>query len=209
MDEILKAAILGVVEGLTEFLPVSSTGHLIIASDLLNFQALGGTFEIFIQIGAVLAVVWYYRAELLRQVRTVGSDPAVRHLWATLILASIPAGIFGFLLRGWVKETLFTPVVAAVALALLDTGSQLPPAHTALSAPRPTNATHCTLRDASSLSRVGTQAGVGRLALGDLPGKMHEHADVRRAEILPLRRHVLAVGNCVRSAGRSRRVASP
>lgn len=116
MDEILKAAILGIVEGLTEFLPVSSTGHLIIASDLLNFQALGGTFEIFIQIGAVLAVIWYYRAELLRQIRTVGSDPAVRHLWATLILASIPAGIIGFALRGWVKDNLFTPVVVAIAL---------------------------------------------------------------------------------------------
>lgn len=118
MDEILKAALLGVVEGLTEFLPVSSTGHLIVASDLLNFNALGGVFEIFIQIGAVFAVLWFYRADLLRQVRTVGSDPAVRHLWATLIIASIPAGLAGVLLRHWVKDTLFNPTVVAISLII-------------------------------------------------------------------------------------------
>lgn len=116
MEDILKAAILGIIEGLTEFLPISSTGHLIVASDILNFDALGGTFEIFIQIGAVLAVVWFYRDELLNQLRTVTSNPAVRHLWTAIVLASIPAAIAGFTLRTWIKDALFTPVVVAIAL---------------------------------------------------------------------------------------------
>lgn len=116
VEDLIKAVILGVVEGLTEFLPVSSTGHLIIASNALDFQALGGTFEIFIQIGAVLAVVWFYRVELIRQVRTVTTDPAVRNLWLTIVIAAVPAGVIGIGLRGWIKETLFTPVVVAIAL---------------------------------------------------------------------------------------------
>lgn len=116
MEDLIKAVILGIVEGLTEFLPVSSTGHLIIASNVLDFQALGGTFEIFIQIGAVLAVVWFYRAELIRQARTVTTDPAVRNLWLTIVIAAAPAGVIGIALRGWIKATLFTPVVVALAL---------------------------------------------------------------------------------------------
>ncbi|MFZ2879798.1 MAG: undecaprenyl-diphosphate phosphatase [Phototrophicaceae bacterium] len=116
MEDLIKAVILGIVEGLTEFLPVSSTGYLIIASNVLDFQALGGTFEIFIQIGAVLAVVWFYRAELIRQARTVTTDPAVRNLWLTIVIAAAPAGVIGIALRGWIKATLFTPVVVALAL---------------------------------------------------------------------------------------------
>ncbi len=116
VEDLIKAVILGIVEGLTEFLPVSSTGHLIIASNVLDFQALGGTFEIFIQIGAVLAVVWFYRAELIRQARTVTTDPAVRNLWLTIVIAAAPAGVIGIALRGWIKATLFTPVVVALAL---------------------------------------------------------------------------------------------
>ncbi|MBK9125245.1 MAG: undecaprenyl-diphosphate phosphatase [Chloroflexi bacterium] len=116
MEDLIKAVILGIVEGLTEFLPVSSTGHLIIASNVLDFNAIGGTFEIFIQIGAVLAVVWFYRAELIRQARTVTTNPAVRNLWLTIVIAAVPAGVIGIALRGWIKETLFTPVVVALAL---------------------------------------------------------------------------------------------
>ena len=81
MPEILKVVLLGVVEGFTEFLPISSTGHLIIASALLKFEnGLGGTFELFIQIGAVFAVLQYYRTDLLRHVRTVRHDPSIQHL---------------------------------------------------------------------------------------------------------------------------------
>ena len=63
-----RVIVLGIVEGITEFLPISSTGHLIVFADFLNFKgSMGGTFEIFIQLGAVLAVVWYYRRDLWQQ----------------------------------------------------------------------------------------------------------------------------------------------
>ena len=74
MSEWLKVIILGIVEGCTEFLPISSTGHLIVATALLNFQdAMNGTFEIVIQLGAVIAVILYYNRDILRQVRTIGT----------------------------------------------------------------------------------------------------------------------------------------
>jgi undecaprenyl-diphosphatase len=116
MEELLKAAILGLIEGITEFLPISSTGHLIVASDVLNFNALGGAFEIAIQLGAVLAVVWYFRAELLRQVRAVRTDPGVQRLWLAIVIAAIPAAVLGFAFRSQIKSVLFTPVVVGIAL---------------------------------------------------------------------------------------------
>jgi undecaprenyl-diphosphatase len=117
LGELIKSVILGIVEGITEFLPVSSTGHLIAASALLDFQSsIDGTFEIFIQLGAVLAVVLFYRAELITQVKTVTQDMGVQRLWLAVIVAVIPAAILGFLFRDFVKATLFTPVVVAVSL---------------------------------------------------------------------------------------------
>ena len=125
MDELIKVIILGIVEGITEFLPISSTGHLLIASQLLNAEVaerLGGTFEIFIQLGAVVAVIGYYRRDLWRQARTVTSDPDVRRLWLAIVIAAIPAGVAGLLLRDFLKEEVFTSdsrgLVIAVALIL-------------------------------------------------------------------------------------------
>ena len=125
MPEWLNVIILGIVEGITEFLPISSTGHLLVVSAFLESELadrLGGTFEIFIQIGAVLAVVWFYRADLLTQVRTVRTDQNVQRLWLGIVIASIPAGIFGFLLRDFIKEVLFpqdtAPFVVATTLIL-------------------------------------------------------------------------------------------
>jgi undecaprenyl-diphosphatase len=112
MEELIKVFILGVIEGITEFLPISSTGHLLVASSLLNSDVaarLGGTFEIFIQIGAVIAVVVYYRADLWRQVRTVRTDRRVQRFWLNIVIASIPAAVFGFLARDFIRETLFDP----------------------------------------------------------------------------------------------------
>lgn len=115
--ELIKTVILGIVEGITEFLPISSTGHLIAASALLDFQgSIDGTFEIFIQLGAVVAVVLYYRDELLKQVMSVRADKQIQHLWLAIVIAVIPAAVFGFLLRGFVKETLFSPTVVAISL---------------------------------------------------------------------------------------------
>jgi undecaprenyl-diphosphatase len=120
MNDIIKAAILGIVEGLTEFLPVSSTGHLIVAKDLLgfNFADDSGVFEIVIQLGAVFAVLWFYRGEIWQQVRTVTSDAAVRNFWTTIVIAAIPAIIIGLLMHDWVQVYLFTPVTVAIALIL-------------------------------------------------------------------------------------------
>jgi len=112
----LQAIILGIVEGVTEFLPISSTGHLIIASRVLGFQDTGGAFEIGIQFGAVLAVLWYYGKDLVAQAFMVTRDPGVQRFWLAILLAFIPAGIVGFLLADYVTRYLFSPVVVALSL---------------------------------------------------------------------------------------------
>ena len=115
MDEWLKTVALGAVEGVTEFLPISSTGHLLVASRLLSFsESLGGTFEVFIQFGAVLAVLAFYAADLLRQAQGVARDPRVRHFWLSVAIAFLPAAVLGLLLRDFIKGALFTsPAVIA------------------------------------------------------------------------------------------------
>jgi undecaprenyl-diphosphatase len=117
--DIIKVIILGIVEGITEFLPVSSTGHLIVATAILqpNFsEALAGTFEIFIQLGAILAIVAFYRADIWKQVKAVPSDRSVQHFWLAVVIACIPAGLVGILLREWIKTNLFSPVIVAISL---------------------------------------------------------------------------------------------
>lgn len=117
MIELLKVIILGIVEGITEFLPISSTGHLIVAVALLKPEiSLEGTFEIFIQLGAVVAVVVYYWRDLWRQVTTVHRDPSVQRLWLCLIIGAIPAGLVGLAVRSFVKANLFNPLTVAIAL---------------------------------------------------------------------------------------------
>lgn len=118
MDPLLfiKAVIMGVVEGLTEFLPISSTGHLILTASLLDFT--GETvkvFEIAIQTGAMLAVVWEYRLRLTRAVTGVGHDPLAQRFVRNVIIAFIPAVILGLLLGKWIKSHLFHPVPVAMA----------------------------------------------------------------------------------------------
>lgn len=117
MVEWVKVIVLGIVQGITEFLPISSTGHLIVTGAILNFEnSLGGTFEIFIQLGSVFAVIGFYRTELMHQVRTIRTDPDTQRLWLALLIAAVPAAIIGFMLRGWIKDVLFTPFVVALAL---------------------------------------------------------------------------------------------
>jgi undecaprenyl-diphosphatase len=115
LSDIINAAIMGIVEGITEFLPISSTGHLIVAGALLNFNALGGTFEIFIQLGAVLAVIVFYARELWGQALAIG-QPATQRLWLGILIAFIPAAVIGLLLGDFITEVLFSPVVVAIAL---------------------------------------------------------------------------------------------
>jgi len=118
VDEWLKTVFLGIVEGVTEFLPISSTGHLVVASDLVHFQeSLGGTFEVFIQFGAVLAVVGFYASDLLQQARELPTNPHTRHFWVAILIAFLPAAVAGLLLRDFIKNQLFTsPTVIAIAL---------------------------------------------------------------------------------------------
>lgn len=117
MDELLAMVILGVIEGITEFLPISSTGHLIVATDLMGMESVGGVTEIVIQLGAVLAVVWFYRADwggrLLRLLRGPDRDLG---WWVRLAVAAIPAAIIGFLLSDVITDVLFDPRVVAVAM---------------------------------------------------------------------------------------------
>jgi undecaprenyl-diphosphatase len=112
----LKAALLGIVEGLTEFLPISSTGHLILAGSLLDFT--GETvkvFEIAIQTGAMLAVIWEYRQRLAATVTGLTTEPAARRFALNVLVAFIPAAVLGLLLGKVVKEHLFHPVPVAMA----------------------------------------------------------------------------------------------
>jgi undecaprenyl-diphosphatase len=112
---LLKALILGIVEGLTEFLPVSSTGHLILAGDLLSFNnERGKLFEIVIQSGAILAVCWEYRARIASTLSGLTSEPRAQRLTLNLAIAFMPAAVIGLLLGSRIKESLFNaPTVAA------------------------------------------------------------------------------------------------
>ena len=116
---LLHALILGIVEGLTEFLPVSSTGHLILVGQLLNFNDdKGKVFEIAIQFAAILAVVWEYRARLGHALVSVTTEPASRRLATNLFVAFLPAAILGFLFIKQIKHYLFNPIVVASALII-------------------------------------------------------------------------------------------
>lgn len=115
---ILKAIVLGIVEGVTEFLPVSSTGHLIVAADLLDFHEMPpATFEIFIQLGAILAVVWDFRVPLAATVRNaiVANGPD-RALLGKVLLAFVPAAAIGLLAGDAIEAFLFNPTTVGVAL---------------------------------------------------------------------------------------------
>src|SRR3954467_4839524 len=118
-DLLFKAAIMGLVEGATEFIPVSSTGHLIVVGEWLHLvDERARTFEILIQLGAILAVMWLYRTRLLRTVQSAGGDPRSRRLILNLGIAFLPAAIVGFLAHDWIKEHLFDRAVVACALVV-------------------------------------------------------------------------------------------
>lgn len=113
---LLKALILGIVEGLTEFLPISSTGHLILTADLLGFNDdKGKIFEIVIQTGAMLAIVWEYRLRFSRVLTGMFSDATAQRFIARLLVAFMPAAIMGLLFGSYIKAMLFKPVPVAIA----------------------------------------------------------------------------------------------
>lgn len=119
MDILLltKAFLLGIVEGVTEFLPISSTGHLIIVGDLLNYNdAQSKVFKIVIQLAAILAVCWDFRARLMTAVSGLHRDRQQQHFALLILLGFLPAMVLGFLFYGIIKTYLFNPITVAGAL---------------------------------------------------------------------------------------------
>jgi undecaprenyl-diphosphatase len=132
-QSILDAVLLGIVEGLTEFIPVSSTGHLLLTSWLLGLEggdakAFWDTFNVLIQFGAILAVVAVYFGRLWRVLISLPSDPAARRFAASVIIAFLPAAVIGALAHDFIKQVLFDSptlicvvlILGGIALALLD-----------------------------------------------------------------------------------------
>ena len=116
---LVTALILGVIEGLTEFLPVSSTGHLIIFGDLLNYtDAQSKVFKIVIQLAAILAVCWDYRERIASVVGGLRTDPAAQRFTGHLIIAFLPAAVLGLLFYKIIKGYLFNPLTVATMLIL-------------------------------------------------------------------------------------------
>ena len=118
MDLLLlgKALILGIVEGLTEFLPISSTGHLILVGDLLGFNDdRGKAFEVIIQFGAILAVCWEFRSKLWSVASTITTSSASQRFVINVLIASVPAMSLALLFGKYIKQFLFSPVPVAMA----------------------------------------------------------------------------------------------
>lgn len=114
---LFKGLILGIVEGVTEFIPVSSTGHLILAGDLIGFDdEKAKAFEIFIQMGAILSVLWIYRERLLGIIREIPARKEARGFGINIMAAFLPAAIIGLIAHKTIKAYLFNPVTVAIAL---------------------------------------------------------------------------------------------
>lgn len=125
--DIIHAIILGVIEGLTEFLPISSTGHLIVAENLINYKDTAEIFTIVCQIGAIIAVIWYYRRDLLQKISGFFSgDKKSQKFIYKWVLATLPALIFGFLLKDYfdkyavVRTVAISFILGGVAIWLIE-----------------------------------------------------------------------------------------
>jgi len=121
MPALLKAAILGVVQGLTEFLPVSSTAHILLGSRLLGYDDPGGVFTTMIQLGSIFAVMWLYRAKILAVVTGLPTQPEARRFALMILLASVPILLAGALFSSFVKSVLYDSGVV-IALAFIVGG---------------------------------------------------------------------------------------
>ncbi|KAA8674636.1 undecaprenyl-diphosphate phosphatase [Clostridium sp. HV4-5-A1G] len=119
---VIKAVIIGIVEGITEFLPISSTGHLIIVGNLINFKepiyrkAYVDMFEIVIQLGAILAILVFYRNKIIESLKNIAPGKWGFKFWFNIFVAFIPAAIVGILFNDIIQAKLFNPVTVACAL---------------------------------------------------------------------------------------------
>lgn len=145
MDTTLTAAFLGLIEGLTEFIPVSSTGHLLLAGHFLGFESDGKTFEVVIQLGAVLAILSLYAARLWQVFSTLPTSAASRQALASVLIAFLPAAVVGVLAHDVIKTVLFeSPMLIAamliaggVVLLFVDRIAPVPVHDDALAVPFP------------------------------------------------------------------------
>jgi undecaprenyl-diphosphatase len=180
---LLSALAMGVLEGLTEFLPISSTGHLILLGTLIGFKGPPGkVFEISIQLGAILAVMWVYRALLLDLLRGVWAPGRQRYYVVNLLLAFLPAAVIGATLHKPITEALFNPWVVSVALVVGGV------AIIAIERLRPAPSIH-------SVPEIGPLAallvGFGQ-ALAMIPGTSRSGATIITALLLGVDRKVAA-----------------
>lgn len=128
VDTTLAALLLGLLEGLTEFIPVSSTGHILLAGHFMGFESAGKSFEVVIQLGAIMAVIGVYAVRLGRIVAGLPTDPDARRFAAAIVLAFLPAAIVGVMAHGLIKTVLFeTPrliawmlILGGIVLVLID-----------------------------------------------------------------------------------------
>lgn len=116
---IFKAALIGIVEGITEFLPISSTGHMIIVGKFINFSGDFATlFEIVIQLGAILAIVFLFRNRIVHSLKTLKPKEYGFTLWSKMVLAFLPAGVLGLLFHKTIEEHLMNPITVSGALVV-------------------------------------------------------------------------------------------
>jgi undecaprenyl-diphosphatase len=179
----LTAALLGVIQGLTEFLPVSSTAHLLIAARLLQFADPDGIFVVMIQLGSILAVMWLYRAKIVNVLKGLPGDAEARHFVLMILVAFLPALVAGALFSDYVKRVLYaTPAVIAVSFIVGGIVMLI----VERSRPRPAvlNADH------TSLSRA---LGIGACqVLALIPGVSRSGATIVGAMVLGLDRPAAA-----------------
>lgn len=116
LGDLVEAAVLGVVEGLTEFIPVSSTGHLLLLGHFMGFESNGKTFEVLVQLGAILAIMVVYFQRLLTMARNIRTDPKVQRFALGVLVAFLPAVAIGAFAHGFIKTVLFNPWIVCFTL---------------------------------------------------------------------------------------------
>ncbi|QLP96301.1 MAG: undecaprenyl-diphosphate phosphatase [Rhodoblastus sp.] len=143
--DFLKALILGAVEGFTEFLPVSSTGHLLLLGHFLGFESKGKTFEVLVQLGAILAILIVYAGKIISVARALPSSAQARRFVLNVLVAFLPAMVIGGLFGSKMKEMFFNPVVVCttliaggLVLILIDDMPMTPRIHDVMDMPTPT-----------------------------------------------------------------------
>jgi undecaprenyl-diphosphatase len=140
---LLKAALLGILQGLTEFLPISSSAHLVLGERLLHFSDPGSIFNTTIQLGSILAVMWLYRVRLLRMVAGLPSNPVERRFALMIVIAFIPAAVLGVLFGDYVKRVLYESatviavsfIVGGIVMLLVERFRPVPVVHDATLTP--------------------------------------------------------------------------